>query len=160
LEVVASRLDDSDTCNGVLYDGFPRTIPQADGLLEWLQNHNRTIDGLICIDVPDDEVVGRLTKRRTCLDCGATYHLVFKPLKVAGSCDQCNGTNVVQRNDDQEDKVRQRLQDYHRWTAPIIQHLSGVSDVVSIDGIGDIKDISNRVSNQLKQWIQSKNSIT
>jgi adenylate kinase len=154
LEVVASRLNDDDTRGVVLFDGFPRTINQANGLVEWLNKHNRKIDGLICIDVPDEEVCRRLVNRRTCLSCGESYHLIYKPPTKPDECDLCSG-DVVQRNDDKIEKVKQRLESYHQWTSPILGHLSGISDIVTINGVGDISSISNNVKNQLHTWLDS-----
>jgi adenylate kinase len=150
-EVVASRLDDEDTCRGVLYDGYPRTIPQADLLVEWLKNNGRTLNGVINIKVSNQEVASRLTGRRSCLNCGASYHVQFKPPKEDGSCLNC-GEKVIQRNDDQPQTVQDRIRIYNDQTFPVLKALDSVSDVINIDGEGSINEVADRILVQLEEW--------
>ena len=155
-QVVASKLNDPENANGVLFDGFPRTIPQAEMLVDWLSKNNRKVDGLFNISVSDKEVRRRLVNRRTCLDCGQSYHLIFKPSSKEGVCDACNGGKVVQRSDDTLDKVNGRLLDYHKSTQPILEHLSKITQIIHFDGESDIETISSTITNQLREWVASK----
>jgi adenylate kinase len=151
LEVIASRLEDKDTRDGVLFDGYPRTIPQAEMLVEWLENHSRKLDGVVCIDVSDAEVSKRLINRRSCSQCSEPYHLIFKPPTVEAHCDKCGG-EVVHRADDTPEKVSGRLSSYHEWTAPILDYLHGRTEIVRINGVGSISDISENIKNRISKW--------
>jgi adenylate kinase len=132
VDIVASRLEDSDAVGGVLFDGFPRTVRQAELLTEWLVAHGRKIDQVLNLGVSDAVVVGRLSGRRTCMACGATYHADHNPPAKAGACDRCGG-DVVQRDDDREDTVRARIETYHRDTAPVLSWLRANGSVADID---------------------------
>ena len=126
VQIVASRLGEPDCETGVLLDGFPRTVTQAALLQAWLAEHGRQVDVVLSLEVPDDVLVGRLSGRRTCLNCGATYHVTNNPPQVTGICDRCGG-DVVQREDDAEDTVRARLATYHRDTAPVLSYFEATS---------------------------------
>lgn len=132
VNIVASRLEEADATGGVLFDGFPRTVRQAELLSEWLVAHGRKIDQVLNLEVPDAVVVARLSGRRTCLSCGATYHAEHNPPSTAGTCDRCGG-DVVQRDDDREDTVRARIETYHRDTAPVLAWLRDNASVADID---------------------------
>ena len=108
VDIVASRLTESDAVDGALFDGFPRTVRQAELLQKWLVDHGRKIDLVLNLGVPDEVVVARLSGRRTCMSCGATYHVSHNPPTTAGVCDRCSG-EVVQRDDDHEETVRAQL---------------------------------------------------
>ncbi len=155
-KVVASRLNDDDTKGGVLYDGYPRTIPQASLLVDWLPKYGRKVDGVINIQVSDAEVASRLTGRRSCLDCGASYHLRFKPPAADGSCTKCGSQEVVQRTDDHPDTVQERIRIYKDRTFPVLDTLRKVSDVIDIDGEGTIEEVADRILKQLNDWKASK----
>ena len=150
-EVVASRLLDDDTKSGVLFDGYPRTVPQANLLVDWLQNNGRRLDGVININVSNEEVASRLTGRRSCLNCGASYHIRFKPHGEDGSCLKC-GAQVIQRKDDQPATVQDRIQVYHKQTFPVLEALQLVTDVIDINGEGSITDVADRIQQQLADW--------
>jgi adenylate kinase len=107
----------------ILYDGFPRTIPQAEGLDEVLVEHELHVDAAVLVDLGDDEVVRRLTARRQCRKCGKIYNLSFSPSRVAGKCDECGG-ELYQRKDDSEETIRDRLRVYHQQTEPLIHYYS------------------------------------
>jgi len=107
----------------ILYDGFPRTIPQAEGLDEVLDENGVHIDAAILVDLADEEVVKRLTARRQCRKCSKIYNLSFSPPKVAGKCDECGG-ELYQRKDDSEDTIRDRLRVYHTQTEPVLHYYS------------------------------------
>jgi adenylate kinase len=132
VSIVASRLEDADASGGVLFDGFPRTVRQAELLSAWLVAHDRTVDRVLNLRVPDAVVVARLSGRRTCMACGATYHAVYNAPTQAGRCDRCEG-DVIQREDDREETVRARLETYHRDTAPVLAWLRANASVADID---------------------------
>jgi adenylate kinase len=150
-EVVASRLTDADATSGVLYDGYPRTIPQVELLLDWLKQNGRRLDFAININVPTEEVVARLTGRRSCLNCGASYHTQFKPPSQDGSCLKCS-SKVIQRKDDQSDTVQERIRIYNEQTFPVLEALNNVTEVINIDGVGSIRDVADRILHQLEVW--------
>lgn len=118
-EIVADRLGEADCANGYILDGFPRSVPQADNLAGVLREQGERLDVAINIDVSDEEIIGRLTARRTCPECGRIYNLKFDPPKQEGVCDE-DGAALVQRKDDQEETIRERLKVYHGTTEPII----------------------------------------
>lgn len=132
VDIVASRLEDEDAIAGALFDGFPRTVEQARLLSIWLEAHGRAIDRVINLRVPDGVVVARLSGRRTCMNCGATYHVEYAPTSRSGVCDRCGG-DVVQRDDDTEATVRARIETYHLETAPVLAWLKRISVAVDID---------------------------
>jgi len=144
LGMVEERLKQSDCEKGFILDGFPRTIPQAEALGQLLDKMGKKIDYAICIDVPDEEPVKRLTGRRTCKKCGMMYHVIFKPPKEEGKCDVCGG-ELYQRADDNEETVRNRLKVYHEQTEPIIQFYEKKGVLHRIDGIGSIDEIFERI---------------
>jgi adenylate kinase len=119
--VILEALEGEEASDGFLLDGFPRTVPQADALGEALQKVGRKLSGVLLIDVPDDEVVKRLSGRRTCVKSGHTYHVDFDPPKHDGVCDQ-DGSRLVQRDDDQPDTIRKRLAVYHEQTEPLVKY--------------------------------------
>lgn len=149
VDIVASRLDAADAQGGALFDGFPRTVAQAELLEQWLRAHGRQIDGVINLVVPDDVVVGRLAGRRTCMACGATYHAVFNPPASVGVCDRCGG-DVVQRDDDREETVRARIETYHRETRPVLDRLRGNATVVDVDADQGIDEVEYAVGTALE----------
>ena len=116
--MIESRIDKPDCQDGFILDGFPRTIPQGEALDKMLAHKGLKIDAVIGIDVPDDVLVKRIVRRRSCPKDGNVYHLDSKPPKVAGKCDVC-GSDLVQRADDNETAVGQRQQKFHRETAPL-----------------------------------------
>lgn len=128
---------------GFILDGFPRTVQQAEFLDEIME-----LDAAINLDVDDDELVSRLTKRRSCPQCNAVYHLLYKPPKKEGSCDKCSSA-LYQRSDDTEETVRQRLKVYRDNTFPLIEYYRKKNKLVDIEGKGDIRDIFQRVKSSL-----------
>ncbi len=143
-QLVEDRLSWDDVADGVLLDGFPRTIRQAQLLVDWAGRTGRGIDAVVALEVPDDELVKRLSGRRTCLSCGATYHVSHNPPANAGVCDAC-GSAVVQREDDNEATVRDRLATYHRQTAPVLAFFEEEGMATRVDGTGAIDDVRERV---------------
>ncbi len=136
-DLVTDRLAQDDAQGGALLDGFPRTEVQARLLAEWLEGQGRKIDVVISLEVPDDVLVRRLSGRRTCLGCGATYHVDHNPPATAGVCDVCGG-EVVQRDDDREETVRARIETYHRDTAAVLPWLAERVQIQTVDGTQDI----------------------
>ncbi len=143
-KLVEDRLSQPDCAEGVLLDGFPRTVTQAEFMLEWFERMGRDKPRLVSLEVPDDELIARLSGRRTCLNCGATYHVAHNPPRTGGACDAC-GSEVVQREDDTEDRVRLRLATYHAQTAPVVAFFLGHGLVDTVDGTGDIDAITDRI---------------
>jgi adenylate kinase len=115
-----------------VFDGFPRTVAQAELLVRWLARHDRKVDLVLNLVVPDEAIVARLSQRRSCLSCGATYHLTSKPPAEAGVCDACGG-EVVQRSDDRAETVEKRIAVYHRETRPVLDWLRDNGTVVDIN---------------------------
>ena len=116
--IMEERLKEDDCKNGYLLDGFPRTIPQAEALKTLLEKMGENLDFVVNIDVPRDVILDRLTTRRTCTDCGAIYNVKSNPTKVEGKCDACGGA-VVQRDDETEEAISNRLDVYNEKTAPL-----------------------------------------
>lgn len=133
VELVVDRIQNEDCKNGFVLDGFPRTIPQAEALDAALKEIGETMDYAIDVDVPDDNIINRMSGRRACLDCGATYHIVTIPTKVEGICDKC-GSKVVLRDDDQPETVKKRLEVYHAQTQPLIDYYNGQGILRTVDG--------------------------
>jgi adenylate kinase len=131
-----------------MLDGFPRTVPQAEALDGMLGELNAEIDHVVSIEVANDELVKRLTGRRTCRECGAGYHVMFDPPKVEGVCDKCGG-ELYQRDDDNEETVRSRLNVYESQTLPLIDYYKVQGKIRPIDGVGEIKEIFGRITSVL-----------
>ena len=143
-DIVASRLVQPDCVNGSLLDGFPRTIPQAEMLSDWLAEHNRQVGAVINIQVEPQILVARLSGRRTCLSCGATYHVDHNPPTKEAVCDRCGG-EVVQRKDDAVDTVRARLNTYVSDTAPVLSWLKSRVVVHTVDGDQPIDAVRGQI---------------
>ena len=147
--IVEERLAKSDCTNGFILDGFPRTVIQADALKKMLQALGKTIDHVISIEVDKEELLGRITGRRTCRNCGKGFHTQFDPPKVNGICDECGG-ELYQRDDDSEETMRKRLDVYEKQTAPLIAYYAKESLLRTIHGIGSIDDIQSRLMRELE----------
>lgn len=117
--IMEARLQEPDCQQGYLLDGFPRTLPQAEALKTLLDKLGETLDCVLELDIPRDVIIDRLTTRRTCSNCGAIYNVKSKPPKVDGVCDVCGGTDIVQRDDETEEAIENRLEVYNRQTAPL-----------------------------------------
>ena len=142
--IIEERLKAKDCDPGFILDGFPRTIPQAEALQPILTNIEKKIDHVINIEVDPEELLRRLTGRRTCKNCGAMFHLFFQPPKKEGICDRCGGT-LYQRADDKEETIRTRLKEYEKQTAPLIQYYQGKKTLRSIQGIGGPDQIFGQI---------------
>ena len=139
-KMVADRISKDDCKNGVLLDGFPRTIPQAEALDVALEKLGQKIDYAIDVDVPDENIVHRMGGRRACVGCGATYHLEYAPTKVDGICDTC-GKELILRDDDKPETVKKRLGVYHEQTQPLIDYYTKAGILTTVDGTIDIEDV-------------------
>ncbi len=144
--LIKERIKEDDCKNGYLFDGFPRTLVQADAL----KDEGIEIDAVVEIDVDDDEIIKRMSGRRVHVASGRTYHVVFNPPKVEGKDDE-TGEDLIQRDDDQEDTVKARLDIYHEQTEPLINYYGNMDDInyVKINGIGKVEDISDQIFNAL-----------
>ncbi|AEA47102.1 adenylate kinase [Archaeoglobus veneficus] len=138
--IVKERLKQPDCDKGFILDGFPRTIAQAEALDKMLEELGKKIDAVINIQVPEEEVVKRIVNRRSCRNCGAVYHLIYKPPKEEGKCDKCGG-ELYQRDDDKEDTVRARYQVYREQTEPLIDYYQKKGLLYNIDGTKSIDDV-------------------
>jgi adenylate kinase len=142
--IVANRIKEDDCQKGYMLDGFPRTVPQAEALSEILAKDGSGIDDVISIEVPNEELMGRLTGRRTCRQCGQGYHVMFDPPQKEGVCGKCSG-ELYQRDDDNETTVGSRLEVYTKETQPLIDYYQGKGLLRPVDGVGQIKEIFDRV---------------
>jgi adenylate kinase len=143
--IVEERIQEPDCKKGYMLDGFPRTVPQAEALDEMLSKLGAEIDHVVSIEVANEELVKRLTGRRTCRECGAGYHVMFDPPKVEGVCDKCGG-ELYQRDDDNVETVTSRLNVYEAQTLPLIDYYKVKGKIRPIDGVGDIKEIFERIT--------------
>jgi adenylate kinase len=141
---VTERFDSGEADNGFLLDGFPRTIGQAEVLDEILESRGRKLTSVLLIDAPDDEVVRRLSGRRTCAKGGHVYHMEFDPPKNDGVCDQ-DGSRLVQRDDDKPETVRNRLSVYHEQTEPLIEWYQDKDLLVRLDGTRSPDEVHDRI---------------
>ena len=150
IALVKARIEEEDCKDGFLFDGFPRTIPQASALLE----SNILIDVVLEIDVQDDEIVKRLSGRRVHLDSGRVYHIVYNPPKNEGF-DDVSGEELIQREDDQEETVRNRLKVYHEQTKPLVEYYTQLSSldsnirVIKINGLAKVDSIKEEIFKML-----------
>ena len=147
-DMVTERLLADDCTKGYILDGFPRTVPQAVGLETWLKSLTAQLDRVIYFNVPDEVLIPRLGRRRTCRDCGTLYNLVFNPPRQAVICDDCDG-ELYQRDDDREEIITKRLETYKVQTAPLIEHYRVRDLLTEIDGDGKVESIKDNVLDTL-----------
>lgn len=138
IDLLMDRISRPDCANGYVLDGFPRTIPQAESLEAALEKRGEKIDYAINVEVPDENIIHRMSGRRACLNCGATYHVVYIPTRVEGICDRC-GSELVLRDDDKPETVKKRLDVYHEQTQPLIEFYSQRGVLVNVDGTRDME---------------------
>jgi adenylate kinase len=144
LGLVEERLKQDDCKNGFILDGFPRNTSQAETLDKMLENLGMPITAAISVDVPMDDLMKRLTGRRTCKSCGQMYNVHFSPSSKEGACDKCSG-ELYHRDDDKEDTIRKRLEVYEAQTAPLIDYYSGKGILKAVNGTGGIDEIFDRM---------------
>lgn len=140
VQLLLDRVANEDCKDGYVLDGFPRTIPQADVLDKELTKLSDKIDYAIDVEVPDENIVRRMSGRRACLKCGATYHIEHIPPKQEGICDRC-GSELVQRDDDKPETVQNRLSVYHEQTQPLITYYDSKNILKTVDGTKDMNDV-------------------
>jgi adenylate kinase len=146
--LVKERIQQKDAAKGFMLDGFPRNVSQAETLDKMLAELGKNIDHVISVEVPSEELLGRLTGRRTCRNCNAMFHVMFNRPKQEGVCDRCGG-ELYQRADDNEATVSSRLKVYEEQTAPLIDYYGKQDKVRRINGVGDIADIYSRIKTVL-----------
>lgn len=147
--IVRDRLGKDDCESGFLLDGFPRTVPQAEALDELLSDLDKEIDHVIYIEVPQEELLSRLTGRRICSNCGTTFHLQFAPPKIEGVCDRCGGS-LYQREDDQEETVAKRLQINQEQTEHLIRYYTKKEKLVRVDGEQPIEQVTETIFSNIR----------
>ena len=140
VQLLLDRVANEDCKNGYVLDGFPRTIPQADVLDKELTKLGDKVDFAIDVDVPDENIVRRMSGRRACLKCGATYHIEHIKPKTEGICDKC-GSELVQRQDDKPETVQNRLSVYHEQTQPLINYYNNKNILKTVDGTQDMQKV-------------------
>lgn len=150
IAMIAERLREPDARSGFLLDGFPRTIPQAEGLERLLKDIGQPLERVIYFDVAEPELVRRLTGRRVCRGCGHSFHLVSNPPRREGVCDACGG-ELYQRVDDSESTVRNRLGVYRTQTAPLLEWYGARELLVTVEGEGPIGDVARRVQDAARR---------
>ena len=140
VKLLLDRVANEDCKNGYVLDGFPRTIPQAEVLENALTKLGEKVDYAIDVDVPDENIIRRMSGRRACVACGATYHIVYNPTKEEGICDRC-GAALILRDDDKPETVIKRLDVYHAQTQPLIDFYSSRNVLRSVDGTQDLMKV-------------------
>lgn len=144
LELFRQRLAQPDAADGAIFDGFPRTLAQAESLDATLAKMDRAIDKVVALEVPTEVIVERISGRRVCLSCGQTYHVRYSPPPPSGRCSECGG-EIVQRTDDTEEKVRTRSSEYLENTLAILRHYEPRGVVERVDGVGSVEEVAGRV---------------
>ena len=142
--LIKERIVEEDCRAGFILDGFPRTIVQAERLTETLDEMDLLIDAVVDIEVEGEELVGRLTGRSTCIDCGAMFHEMSRPPLKASVCDSCEG-ELCQREDDKEDTIKKRLEVYEQETAPLKEYYRKQGNLKTVQGSGSVEDVFSRV---------------
>ncbi|MBQ8945785.1 MAG: adenylate kinase [Lachnospiraceae bacterium] len=150
VSILLDRVAQDDCKTGYVLDGFPRTIPQAEILDQELTKLGETIDFAINVDVPDENIIRRMSGRRACVSCGATYHIEHIPPKKEGICDTC-GSELILRDDDKPETVKNRLNVYHTQTQPLIEYYSKKGVLRDVDGTRDMKDVFDDITSILGQ---------
>jgi adenylate kinase len=153
IAMVTDRLADDDTGAGFLLDGFPRNVPQAETLKKMLSAWDTRLDVVLELVVDDDEVVRRLSGRRTCRRCGRVWHATFDPPSRPGKCDDCGG-ELFQRDDDREETIRHRLEVYQLQTSPLIAFYADEGILLGIDATGPVDEITERAMNALRRFMR------
>lgn len=147
-EIVIGLIEEKltgEAAGGFIFDGFPRTLPQADALGALLGKVGKTLDAVIEMQVDDAALVARITGRFTCGNCGEVYHDVTKPTKAPGVCDHCGSADMKRRADDNEDSLKQRLMEYYKKTAPLIGYYYAKGALHTVDGLAEMDDVSEAI---------------
>ena len=144
VKILLDRVAGDDCKDGYVLDGFPRTIPQAQVLEDALNAINESVDYAIDVDVPDENIIRRMSGRRACVSCGATYHIMYAPTKVENICDTC-GDKLILRDDDKPETVLSRLEIYHKQTQPLIEFYTAKNVLKTVDGTKDLNDVFKEI---------------
>jgi adenylate kinase len=152
IDMIKEELKKPELAKGYILDGFPRTVPQAEALDKLLEEMGEKLDTTLVLEVPNDELVKRLTARRICRTCGKSYHLIFKPPHKEGICDDLCGGELYQRDDDKEGPIMNRLKVYENQTFPLIEYYGKKNMADKIDGLGGIGDIYGRIKAVLETY--------
>ena len=144
VDLIMDRFKEADCANGYVLDGFPRTIPQAEALDKALNAQGEAVDFAINVEVPDENIINRMSGRRACVGCGATYHIQFNPTKVEGVCVAC-GEKLILRDDDKPETVKNRLSVYHEQTQPLIDYYAKKNVLAEVDGTKDMEDVFDAI---------------
>ena len=150
-KLVRERLSEKDCENGFLLDGYPRNLAQAEELDKILKDLGIKLDAVINVSVDDNFLIERITGRRTCTKCGASYHVSFNKPKVEGICDEC-GSTLIQRPDDSEETIKNRLSVYYEKTKPVLDYYEAQNIVKNVDGIGEINEIFEKIKKELGEF--------
>lgn len=145
IELIAERIEAPDCANGFVFDGFPRTTPQAEALDAMLAEKGMSLDRVIWIEIDDDILVDRISGRFNCAECGAGFHDSFHRPQAEGVCDGCGGREFSRRKDDNAETVKARLKAYHQQTAPLLPYYRAKSIVETVDGSAQISDVAGRI---------------
>ena len=152
IDMIKEELKKPELSNGYILDGFPRTVPQAEALGNLLEDMGQKLDTVLILEVPNDELVKRLTARRICRTCGKSYHLIFKPPVKDNVCDDPCGGELYQRDDDKEGPIMNRLNVYENQTFPLIDFYDQKNMSDKINGLGDISDIYSQIKHVLDKY--------
>ena len=148
-DLVVDRIKQDDCKDGYILDGFPRTIPQAECLDKALDALNDKIDFAVNVEVPDENIIRRMSGRRACLSCGRTYHILYNPPKEEGICDECK-KELVLRDDDKPETVEKRLKVYHEQTQPLIDYYRNKGVLAEVDGTRDMQEVFTAITDVLE----------
>jgi len=143
-QLVEERLLQKDAAKGFILDGYPRTLPQADALDEFLARWGRELDGVIFFEIPEEVVLRRITGRRVCPVCGANYHVEYQPTREPGRCDN-DGTELIQRRDDSPETILHRLEVFRLWTAPLVDHYRNRGMFLAVNAQGTAEEVYERI---------------
>ncbi len=152
-EIVIGLIEEKlngDHGGGFIFDGFPRTLAQADALGALLTSHDATLDAVIEMSVDDEALVSRITARSTCGACGEVYNDETKPIPTDGKCTNCGGTEFKRRADDNADSLKTRLMEYYKKTSPLLGYYYAKGDLTSVNGLGEIEEVASAISAVLK----------
>jgi adenylate kinase len=147
--MIEERVRNADCRPGFLFDGFPRNVPQAEALGETLERQSLSLDHVFSLDVPQQELIKRLTGRRTCRQCGSMCHVVFDPPREEGICNRCGG-ELYQRDDDREETIRARLEVYRDQTEPLLDYYGSRRLLREVDGVGETQEVFERIMSHLR----------
>jgi adenylate kinase len=153
IAMVASRLAEDDAQSGFLLDGFPRNVPQAETLKKMLADWGMRLELVLELVVDSDEVIRRLSGRRTCRKCGRVWHVAFDPPSLSDKCDECGG-ELFQRDDDREETIRHRLEVYQQQTQPLISYYADEGILLGIDATGPVDDVTDRALLALRRFVR------